>query len=174
MNKTRASILLGILLLFSSSALLFANATTTPNQNSLSSGYAITNNYQGKDVPLGTSVNVTAMTTNCDVNFVTFIWKNAAGVIVYQEDVYVHTNGTRYNGQLVKYASSVQVANSLGDWTVIGKFYDEHGFWFWTCDDLLATRSTSFNVVPEVPLLGTAGIAAAMALGFTVYKKKKQ
>ncbi len=176
MNKIRASILLGILLLVSSNLLIFANATPPPNGNSLSTGYAITNNYQGKDVPLGASVNVTAMTTNCDANFVTFIWKNAAGVIVYQENVDLKTNGTRYNGYgpLIKYASSVQVADSLGNWNVEGNFYDEHGFWFWTCNDWLAMRSTSFNVVPEVPLLGTAGIAAAMALGLTVYKKKKQ
>lgn len=174
MNKVRASILLGILLLVSSNLLILANATPAPNEGSLNSGYAVTNNYHGIDTPLGATVNVTAMTTNWDVNYVTFIWKNAAGVIVYQEDVDVHTNGTRYNGQLVKYASSVHVANSLGDWGVQGKFYDEQGFWFWSCDDLLATRSTSFNVVPEVPLLGTAGIAAAMVLGLTVYRAKKK
>jgi hypothetical protein len=174
MNKVRTAILLGVILLFASNIIIFANATSTPDEGSLNSGYAITNNYHGIDTPLGASVKVTAMTTNHDVDYVTFIWTNAAGQIKYQENVNVFTNGTTYNGKLVRYAVSTHTADSLGDWGVQGKFYDRSGFFFFGCDERLATKATSFNVVPEVPLLGTAGIAAAMVLGLTVFKAKKK
>ena len=174
MNKIKTAILLGVLLLVSSNLIILANATTTPNEGSLNSGYAVTNNYHGTDVAPGTPVTVTAMTTNSQVDFVTFIWKNAAGQVKYQENVKVFTNGTTYNGHLVRYAISTHSPDSLGDWGVQAKFYDKIGFCHCSYDMRLATRSTSFNVVPEVPLLGTTGIAVAMVLGLTIYKKKQQ
>ena len=172
MNKIKTAILLGVLLLVSSNLIILANATTS--EGSLNSGYAVTNNYHGKDVAPGTPVTVTAMTTNSHVDFVTFIWKNAAGQVKYQEKVNVFTNGTTYEGKLVRYAISTQSPDSLGDWGVQAKFYDKIGFCHCSYNLRLATRATSFNVVPEVPLLGTAGIAAAMVIGLTVYKKKQQ
>ncbi len=175
MNRIKIAILLGVMLLVSSSLMMLANATVTPNEGSLNSGYAVTNNYHGIDVSIGTPVIVTAMSTNHDVDYVKFIWMNAAGQVKYEEKVNVFTNGTTYNGKLVRYAISTHTPDSMGDWGVQAKFYDRSGLlFFWQCDTKLATRATSFNVVPEVPLLGTAGIAAAMVLGLTVYKKKKQ
>ncbi|MGD6808969.1 MAG: hypothetical protein ACQCN3_04650 [Candidatus Bathyarchaeia archaeon] len=170
MKKVGIIILLGAILLLSSNMLLMANAAS--DEGSLNSGYAVTNNYHGKVVQLGTPVTVTAMSTDSHVDYVVFIWKDASGNVKYQETVSVFTNGTTYNGKLVKYAVSTQAPDSLGDWGVQAKFYDQSNCCC-TCDTRLATRATSFNVIPEVPILGTAGIAFAMVLGLTVFKTKK-
>ncbi len=174
MNKVKTALLLAVTLLISSSLVMLANATPTHNEGSLNSGFAVTNNYHGKDVPSGTIVTVTAMSTDRDVDYVIFIWKNAAGDIKYQDKVNVFTNGTKHNGKLVSYAVSTHAPDSLGDWGVQAKFYDKNNCHRCSHDTRLATRATSFNVVPEVPLLGTAGIAVAMVLGLTVFKAKKK
>lgn len=180
MNKTKIAILLGIILLASSNLVMLVNASpsNSNNEGSLNSGYAVTNNYHGIDVPAGAQVIVTAMSTDRDVDKVVFIWKNAAGQIVNTETVNVYTNGTRYpdnpSGKLVRYASSSYTPNTLGDWGVQAKFYETSGQCCGQCDTILATRATSFNVIPEVPLLGTAGISIAMVLGLAIFKVKKK
>lgn len=174
MNKVKTALLLAVTLLISSSLVMLANATPTNNEGSLNSGFAVTNNYHGKDVPSGTLVTVTAMSTDRDVDYVIFTWKNAAGDVVYEDTVNVFTNGTKFNGKNIRYAISMHAPNSLGDWGVQARFYDKYHGYKCGHDTRLATRATSFNVVPEVPLLGTAGIAVAMVLGLTVFKAKKK
>lgn len=172
MKKISFVILVGVLLLLSSNLIIMANATGTSNEGSLKSGYAVTNNYHGKDVPVGTPVTVTAMSTDSKVDYVLFIWKNAAGQVKHEETVNVFTNGTTFEGKLVRYAITTQTPDSLGDWGVQAKFYDKNNCCS-ECDTRLATKATSFNVIPEVPIIGTAGIAFAMILGLTVFKTKK-
>jgi hypothetical protein len=174
MNKIKTAILLAAILLVSSSLTMLASATPSDNEGSLNSGYYVTNNYHGIDVSLGTTVTVTAMSTDSHVDYVKFIWKNAAGDVIYEDKVNVYTNGTKYNGKLIRYANSTHTPNSLGDWGVQAKFYDKNGGCYGGHDTRLATKATSFNVVPEVPILGTAGVAAAMVLGLTVFKAKKK
>ncbi len=120
---------------------------------------------------MGRPVKVTALSTNSHVDYVVFIWKNATGQLKYQETVQVFTNGTKYDGKLVRYAISTHTPDSLSEWGVQAKFYDNNGCCS-SCDTRLATKATSFNVVPEVPLLGTAGIAFVMVVGLTVFKSK--
>lgn len=168
----RKIILLSVLAL----ALACSLATSvyaTNTTGSLSSGYAVTSNYHGKDVPPGANVVVTAMTTDWRVDKVTFIWKNAAGQTVFTETKPVFTNGTKFNNKLVRYAISTYSPNTMGDWGVQAKFLDAYSFCRCTCTVRLATRATSFNVIPEVPIIGTAGASIAMLAGFTYKVKRK-
>lgn len=171
MERHKSIIFSALTLLLVGSFVMSVYAINT--EGSLSSGYAVTSNYHGKDVPPGTAVVVTAMTTDSRVDKVTFIWKNPADQTVFTETKTVFTNGTYYNGKLIRYAISTHTVNAMGDWGVQAKFLDVHNFCICTWTTRLATRATSFNVIPEVPILGTAGAAAAMMLGVTYKLKKK-
>jgi hypothetical protein len=159
-----------VLLLIGSFATSVYAANTT---GSLSSGYAVTSNYHGEDVPLGANVIVTSMTTDSRVDKVTFIWKNAAGQVVFTETKPVFTNGTKFNSKLVRYAISTYSPNTIGDWGVQVKFFDVYHFCRFTCTVRLATRATSFNVIPEIPIIGTAGASIAMLAGLTYKVRRK-
>jgi hypothetical protein len=140
---------------------------------SLESGYAVTSNYHGIDVPSGTEVVVTAMTTDPHVDKVTFTWKNPAGQSVLTETEKVYSNGTTFKGKLVYYANSTFTPNAMGDWGVQAKFLDVHHFCMWTWVEKVARRATSFNVIPEVPVIGTAGASIAMVAGLAYKMKRK-
>ncbi|MBN1244245.1 hypothetical protein JXA31_01465 [Candidatus Bathyarchaeota archaeon] len=140
---------------------------------SLESGYAVTSNYHGIDVPSGAKVVVTAMTTDWSVDKVTFIWKNPAGQVVFSETKQVYTNGTKYAGKLIRYANSTFEPNAFGDWGVQAKFLDVHRICRCIWTEKVAKRATSFNVIPEVPIIGTAGASIAMLLGLTYKLKRK-
>jgi len=140
---------------------------------SLESGYAVTSNYHGIDVPSGAEVVVTAMTTDPDVDVVTFVWKNPAEQPVHIETKKVYSNGTTFNGKLVYYANSTFTPNAMGDWGVKATFLDVHHCCIWTWVERVARRATSFNVIPEIPVLGTAGASVAMLAGFTYKLKRK-
>lgn len=174
MSKIKITALMVLTLFVLSGSITIALADPGNSEGSLNSGYSVTSNWHGIDVPMGSEVNVTAMTTNSQVDKVTFIWKNPANQTIWSETVPVHSNGTTYNGKIVYYASSIHTPQAMGDWGVQAKFYDQINFCHCSWDLKLATRATSFNVVPEIPLLGTAGAAAAMVLGLTLYKKKSK
>jgi hypothetical protein len=173
MMKSKALILIALIVLISSTFTMVVNATT-PNEGSLSSGYAVTSNWHGTDVPFGAQVIVTAMTTNSRVDEVRFIWKNPTDKVDLDVTVNVFTNGTTFDGKLVYYAISTFNPKVAGDWGVQVKFYDELHFCHFEYDIRLATRATSFNnVIPEAPVLGTAGISLAMVLGLAIKARRK-
>ena len=171
MNKRRSLVVVSMLFLLIGSYVTLVYATN--NEGSLASGYAVTSNYHGVDVPFGAKVTVTAMTTDSRVDKVLFTWKNPSGQVMFVESKPVYTNGTTFDGKLVKYADSSFTPNSIGDWGVQAKFYDLRSFLCWDSWVRLATRATSFNVIPEIPLLGTVGASAAMFSGL-VYKMKRK
>lgn len=182
MNKTKALILLGLALLLSSNLVLFANAKVL-DKGDLSVGYAVVTNYDGQTVPLGANVVVTAMSTvqrvggDPRVDVVAFTWINPAGQTVFEESVPAATNGTTYpeeDGALICYASSSYSPEAQGEWTVTVAFLDSIGICTQAYYPTLDMRATSFNVVPEVPLLGTAGVSAAMLLGLGIFKAKRK
>jgi len=148
-------------------------AYATDNSGSLKSGYAVTNNYHGIPVPSGAAVTVTAMTTDSRVAEVTFIWKNPADQPVRTVTKPVYTNGTTFNGKLVRYATDTYEPEAIGDWGVKAIFKDVRHFIIWTCTKIVARRATSFNVIPEIPVIGTVGAAAAMIAGFAWKMKRK-
>jgi hypothetical protein len=170
--KLRKSILLSaLMLLFLSSCIAMVYATTS--WGSLSSGYAVTSNYHGIDVPSGADVVVTAMTTDAKVDHVIFVWKNPVDQIVWMDIESVEPNGTKYDGKLVYYATSAHKPEALGDWGVQAIFVDLDGIYRCILKLFVSRRATSFNVVPEVPIIGTAGASIAMLLGFTYKIKRK-
>ena len=176
MNKTRTLILLGVALLLSSSLVMLANAESL-TEGDLSIGYAVTNNYDEETVPMGANVIVTAMTTDNRVDTVNFTWVNPAGQTVFRETVTVSSNGSTYpetGGVPIYYAGSDYNPSAQGEWTVIVAFYDGPGICYYTFCPTLDMRATSFNVVPEVPLLGTAGVSVAMLLGLGIFKVKRK
>ena len=73
------------------------------------------------------------------------------------------------------------IPDKSGVWFVTFEFQDKNGRDFYsvsheeTIDDFYLPGNFVHiqNVVPEVPLLGTVGVVAAMLLGFAVYKKRK-
>lgn len=170
MNR-RMSILLSILTF----ALICSFATAVYAQvQALSTGYAITSNYHGIDVPPGSSVVVTAMTTDQSVYQVTFLWKDPTGQEADREAVIpLFTNGTLYNGKLIHYAISENIVNTIGDWGVQALFQAHDGTTKQGITEVVKIRATSFNVIPEVPLIGTAGASIAMLSGLAYRMRKK-
>jgi hypothetical protein len=173
MNKTKAAILLGIVLLAASFLAIQANATPAPSEK-----YFIVTDKT--ELQLGDSVTATAKALDYQIVKVNFTWIDPAGNPVFKETVNVFTNGSLYfdysvyANRYIRWAQSTFEPTSMGEWTVKAEFIDEQG-WCWCIHDVtVATRTTSFNVVPEVPLLGTAGIAVAMVLGLTVFKKRQK
>jgi len=150
---------------------MLAYATNT--DGSLESGYGVTSNYHGIDVPSGTDVVVTAMTTDAKVDHVIFVWRNPADQTVWVDIESVFSNGTEYDGKLVYYAISTHKPEALGDWGVQAIFVDLNGIFRCHLRLFVARRATSFNVIPEVPIIGTAGASLAMLLGFTYRIKRK-
>ena len=162
---------------------LVTMAFASNNPIVLQDGYEITNNWHGSgDLQPGTNVVATAMTIDPEVTQVTFLWKDPAGQIAFQETVAVFQNGTTGSGQIkgtqyedvaVSFAVSEYTPQSLGDWGVQALFQDSSGKTCQTISWVLAIRATSFNVIPEIPILGTAGAATAMITGFTYKMKRK-
>jgi hypothetical protein len=161
---------LTLLIMSSSAIIVYANPS---NEGSLGSGYYVTTNWHGIDVPSGAAVIATAKTTNRDVDKVTFTWINPAGQTVWTETVAVQFDGTYYNGKKVYSATSTYTPEALGDWTVKALFIDQNGHFHCCCTSEVARRATSFNVVPEIPLIGTAGASIAMFAGLAVKMKRK-
>ena len=93
---------------------MLANATSN-NEGSLNSGYAVTSNYHGLNVPIGADVVVTAMSTSHLVDKVRFIWKDPAGHVIWDETINVFHNGTTYYDKLVYYAISAHKPEIVGD-----------------------------------------------------------
>jgi hypothetical protein len=156
-------LLTSILMLAIFASVSIACAQQTPNYN-----YDVTNNYHGKDTPLGATVVVTATTDDPGVTAVLFIWRNAAGIQQWTQNV---TDIKTVNGHFE--AQSSGQPNSIGDWGVQTLFLGPDGKTREQVDYVIAIRGTSFNVIPEVPILGTAGIAGAMAIGWIVKAKRK-
>lgn len=128
------------------------------------SNYSVTSNYHGIDVPAGASVVVTASTTDATVYQVTFLWKNPGGNTVWTDVVPINPDGT---------ATSTHAPDEIGDWGVQALFQSPDGTTKQGVEEVIAIRATSFNVVPEVPLIGTAGASIAMLAGLTYKMKRK-
>ena len=148
--------------------------------STLGTGYAITSNYHGKDVPLLATVTVTAGTLDSRVTQVTFRWHRPDDTVVREITIPVFTNGTTgqwNNGTtaLIKYAIDSFRPDLPGDWGVQAFFRDSGGKNRAGINDVIKIKATSFNVVPEVPF-GTAVILLSMfgALGIFALKKKQR
>jgi hypothetical protein len=153
------------------------------------SGYAVTTNWHGIDVPMGAVVVATAGTKDSDVTHVEFIWRDPDNNTRWDENVTVigplttpdvppnvpqevidWANDTY--GIVYWYAQSAHIPDALGEWGVQAIFHNAtkpHG----NSQVNFVIRSTSFNVIPDAPIVGTAGIIIVMLLGLGFYKHKR-
>ena len=169
-------LLLGVLSVFITisilSTIVYAPLAT------LSTGYAITSNYEGIDVPMGSEVIITALTTDNSVDAVTFRWHeppDGNGPIAREVTVPVNPSDDDYGtGENVYFAEDSYFPTILGDWGVQAFFQGVDGKSKSNIEDTINIKATSFNAIPEIPL-GTIGATAAMifAFGFFAVKKKK-
>ena len=149
------------------------------NPINLNDGYEVFSDAHGIDIPPGTLVTVTALTTDPDVTQVTFLWKSPIGGLVFSETVAVVDMDSyeTLEWPLVKGAESDYTPtvppDMLGDWGVQALFQGSEGKTIQGYEDVVRIRATSFNVIPEIPIIGTAGASIAMLSGFA-YKLKKR
>jgi hypothetical protein len=143
--------------------------------DAINSGYAVTTDYHGVGVLPGTLVTATAGTTDTDVENVTFLWKYPNETIVYTEaNVPVWSNGTMWDGKLIYYANSSYMPDVLGDWGVQALFIGKNGKTKANHNDVVMIRATSLNVIPDFPVVGTAGTLVSMFLGLSLFLHKKK
>lgn len=121
--------------------------------------YQLTSNYPGT-VPLGTSVTTTATTNNNVMTTVFFTWTNPAN-----QNPINNVSVSVHNGVPI----STYTPDALGNWTVtaifVGPGVEESATITMTVENI--------NVIPEVPILGTAGVLIAMMIGLVYIIKRK-
>jgi len=152
-------------------------------------GYAVTSSWFGMEVPLYANVVATAGTTDPDVVKVEFKWHAPNGTTIWDENVTVSgplitpevppdvpeevvTWATDNLGVTYWYAQNTHSPTVLGDWGVQAIFHNAtkpKG----NSEVNIVTRSTSINVIPEVPL-GTIGIIIAMFGAFGLFQIRKR
>jgi hypothetical protein len=178
MRKIITFSVLALALAFSLAAVVYASSPPI----TLSDGYEIITNYHGVDVMVGTPVTAIAMTIDPAVTQVTFLWKNPGSATMYTDVVPVYTNGTTGSGSvkgtsytdvLVKFANATEIPDEIGDWGVQALFQDSGGKTIEGVENVLAIRARSFNVIPEIPVIGTLGASIAMVAGFAYKMKRK-
>jgi hypothetical protein len=141
----------------------------------LSTGYAVDSNYHGINVPAGANVIVTAYTTDVNVYQVTFLWKDPGANIVWTDvDNSATLGAEQYEGMNVYTFSSEHVPDMIGDWGVQALFQGPDGKTKEGIEYVVAIRATSFNVIPEVPIIGTIGASAMMLLGLGFFMKRRK
>jgi len=149
--------------------------------STLGTGYAVTSDYHGIDVMIGSPVNATALTLDSTINRITFKWNapnGTEGVWIDVWDLPLLTDGmgTWNNGTMatIRYAYSIHNPDSVGDWGVKVLFQGPNGKTKEGFDEVVQIKATSFNAVPEVPF-GTVAILMAMlgALGVFAIKKRR-
>jgi hypothetical protein len=150
-------------LIFSTLIALFAFSLMTVVHAPPTYTYEATSNYHGIDTPLYANVIVTASTTDPSIFQVTFLWKDAAENIMFT-DVVPISGGS---------AQSTHQPDSIGDWGVQTFFQGPDGKTKEGVELVIKTRATSFNVIPEIPLIGTAGASIAMIGGLAFKLKRK-
>lgn len=146
--------------------------------STLGTGYAITTNYHGIDVPPSTPVTATAGTLDSRVVNVTFRWHFPNETVAWEDIVDVWTNTTKgqwNNGTEaeIRYAQSTLAPYVIGDWGIQAFFQDSEGNDRAGLKDVIKIRAESFNAVPEIPL-GTIGAAATMIIALTLFALKKK
>ena len=125
--------------------------------------YSVTSNYYGVVTPVGANVIVTATTDDPTITQVTFIWRNGNGDLKFTDIVPV-SGGT---------AQSSHQPDSIGDWGVQALSQGPGGKTKEGISLVVEIRATSFNVIPEIPLLGTAGASIAMVTGLAYKMTRK-
>jgi hypothetical protein len=171
---------------------VIAASSNTGGWSEIGTGYAETSNYQGVDVPILTDVRVIAGTTDLSITNIVFRWHDPSDNVVWEENIPVSgplttpsypanapqsvinwATDPANNGIEYLYAFDTHAPNVVGDWGVQAFFIGPDGKSKAGLEEVVQTRSTSFNAIPEVPVVGTVGAMAAMLLGLVFFLKKK-
>jgi hypothetical protein len=158
--------------------------------SAINSGYAVTTNWHGIDVPIGQRVVATAGTTDSAVTHVVFIWRNSSENIVWVDNVTVSELSTpnvpsnvsdevvkwanENQGICYRYAQSAKIPNMVGEWGVQAIFYNATKPQGNPRENFVVKKATSINVIPDAPVVGTAGLVSAMAFGLGLFKLKQK
>jgi hypothetical protein len=154
-------------------------------------GYAVISNYQGLNVPPGQTVVVTAGTTNLSIISIVFRWHAPDDSVVWEDNVAVQGPLTTPDvpdnvheeviewanknlGVKYLYAQSAHEPNIIGDWGVQAFFIGEGGKTVAGVENVIQIRATSFNVIPDLPVVGTAGALVTMLFGLSFFLHKKR
>ena len=158
--------------------LMLLIACANAGWTALNSGYAVTTDYHGIDVPIGTMVTATAGTTDSSILNVTFVWKLPNETVAFEDvDVAVWSNGTKYpdeNGSLVFYAQSSFMPTIIGEWGLQAFFKGLGGHLRGNGTDIIAIRATSGDVIPEISIVGAAGTIVAISLIIVLLRGKRK
>jgi hypothetical protein len=154
------------------------------------SGYAITTNWHGIDVPPGSTIVATAGTTDLTVTKIRFLWHAPDGTDPFDETINIIplttpavppnvppelTNWAIANpGVQYLYAQSTHGATIEGDWGIQAFFLDSGNIQQGLGNSYVAIRAASFNAIPEVPVIGSIGASIAMFAGLAYKKKRKK
>lgn len=154
-----------------------ATPSTNCSNDKVSNGYAATSNYHGINVPMGAPVTVYGCTTDTSVTRALFTWHDPHGNVVFSDLVTTYTTVTDGSGAPARQFTDMQTPNKAGDWGVqiafcpaTGNCVNNKGSHSATID----IKATSFMVLPEVPIVGTALLGGVMIGGFVLYSRKQR
>ena len=141
-------------------------------RSSISSGYDVTTDYHGLDVPPGTLVTATATSTDTAVTGVTFIWKDPDDNGLRRV---TKTTDEDPDPSINVYTDSF-TSNIEGVWIVQAIFHGPHrkpvpGLLF---EDKVSIKAISFFVIPESLIAGTAGTLFSMIAGLRYFARRKK
>jgi len=128
--------------------------------NALNSGYGITTDYHGQEVPLGTPVTAYAATTEDvpgDVKCVVIIWLRPDGSQAWITDpLDLYDSGETWkDGKKIYWETDTRTPDVIGDWGIKAIYYNKEKEQIDPTppfNDKVAIRATSFFHIPEVPL----------------------
>ena len=167
--KTKILIVLAMLVL-SACLISTAMAIVPPDTNT----YTIVKTAPGgptDPVPLGSTVVMSAATSNDKVNTVVFTWY-APGMYPAGPAALNVTDNTPDDG-----FTSSSAVDTKGEWTIVATFErTEVGGAvlkpIWQTNRQVSVNGNVF-VLPEYPLIGAAGVTVAMSLALLVFKRKQ-
>jgi len=185
---------LGLIALLAVLTLIVTSTVVQAQWSALNSGYAITTNYHGIDVPLGESVTAWAGTTMPDgpgsVVKVRFIWKDPDENVVWDPfdttlDKYTTPAyppgapqeiidwATNHPGIDVWYATDEQTPAVYGDWGVQAEFWGPGGKLKGTggSEGIIKIKATSFFNIPEA--ISTLTVLLTMLAGLAIFARKR-
>ena len=187
--KTRYAILLLTFFLFLGLSIQISYA----QWDAINSGYGITTNWHGKEVPLGENVTAWAGTRDQNVTAIFFRWKrpdnstyaecyntslvkcNSPSEIPSNAPEEIKDWANKYPNKFpIWIATNTQIPDTIGEWAVKAYFIGPRGTTKEQVENTIRIKATSFNVISDFPLVGTAGALVAMFLGLNLFMRRKR
>jgi hypothetical protein len=146
------------------------NLTFIATASAANYSYTLTANYaNGSNVPAGATMVLTASTDNPNVCSIQFYWLNPSNepVAPFPDTIKKPDDASTFT------ATSMKSVDEQGQWNAYAIFLDRFGNECFRIALPVQCKEMALHVVPEVPLLGTAGVSIAMILGLVYTKKRK-